>query len=113
MYKKEGLKFKLLQHLKEEILKDFDEEYKKFLQCAKCDKVYDFSCPCQINRREFGKKLSLALDKQHKADMEEVIKIAEDMAGKTNAELESDGIDDGLGYFVALKSLINTLKEKV
>lgn len=81
-------------------LKDFDEEYKKFLQCAKCDKVYDFSCPCQINRREFGKKLSLALDKQHKADMEEVKKIVE-------------GIDDnGGGSGRRLKiQLLNKLKD--
>lgn len=97
--------------LRESILKDFDKVFSikdNVWGKAKYGSGNTIYQPSKV--KQF---ISSALDKQHKADMEEVIMIAEDMAGKTNVELESDGIDDGIGYFVALKSLINTLKEKV
>lgn len=92
----------VMSNLKEEILKEVWERMPDDI--TDNDKFYSTQIEPHIKN---------ALEKQHKADMEEVIKIAEDMAGKTNVELESDGIDDGIGYFVALKSLINTLKEKI
>ena len=55
-----------------DILKQFDEDWDKYMTCGKCEIAFASHCPCQLNKRYFKQLMTKAI-KQAKLEVIESV----------------------------------------